>query len=226
MGPRSWPAHGVALLAGLILLMAISLLALAATGSMLLQQRMANNFSDSQRANRLAQTALRYGEQALFALGDEQRIAGCTTACFGPAAQALIYANGTLPPYPEEQTQAWWQGWGKVASSEESSPTADPATTLFSPDPLYFLIEEIHFQAADGAEGQSIESATDGIGYYRILGRATGMGAGSVAVQEAILARPWGTGLLESGSTLPGSGPCAALSALMDCGRLSWRKRR
>lgn len=225
-GHLSRPAGGVALLAGLIVLMAISLLALVAAGSMLQQQRMATNFTDSQRAKRLAEAALRQGEEAIFALGDEQRLSGCTTACFAPTAQAIMYENGALPPYPEQQPLQWWQGWAQMVSSGESTPTIDPALTAFSPDPAYFLIEEIHFQPAADAAKQDVESSMDGIGYYRVLARASGMGAGSVAVYESILARPWGTGLLRTGDGSTGFGPCAALAALMDCGRLSWRRRR
>ena len=225
-GGLSRPAEGVALLAGLILLMAISLLALVAAGSMLQQQRMATNFTDGQRADRLAEAALRQAEEALFALGEDQRLSDCTTACFAPAAQVKIYENGALPPYPEQQPLQWWQAWARMVSLGESTPTIDSALTTFSPDPPYFLIEEIHFQPADDAANPDIGTTMDGIGYYRVLARASGMGAGSVAVHESILARPWGTGLLRAGDGSTGFGPCAALAAWMDCGRLSWRRRR
>ena len=215
----------MALLAGLVLLMAISLLALAAAGSTLLQQRMAGNFADSQRALRLAEAALRQGERAVFALTDEQRIAGCTAACYDVAAQRVIYAPGVLPPNPENQSLEWWQVWGLPASASDGAGTGSSAAT-FSPEPLYFLIEEAHFQSVDSVRIDAPELPIDGIGYYRVLGRAAGMGPGSVVVQESILARPWGTGLLPEGGAKSDQEACAAVPEPIHCGQMSWRRRR
>src|SRR3972149_5328573 len=64
---------GIALLAGLVLLAAISLLALVATASMILQQNMAGNFTDSQQARQGAAVAVSQGQAVLFGIGPDGR---------------------------------------------------------------------------------------------------------------------------------------------------------
>ena len=73
---------------------------------------------------------------------------------------------------------------------------------------------------------------TQGVGYYRILARGTGMHPTSISVTESIVARPWGGDYLLS-QYPPVSGPdtfCVQfepdLEAQLDCGQLAWRQRR
>src|SRR5262245_55827475 len=107
--------HGVALLLGLILLVAICLLALVATSSMILQQRMAGNFSDTQNARQAAAWAVSQGEAYLFGVGQDQRAGGCTTRCFLPPSSSVILQPEDLPAFPEQQDLDWWKSWGRSA---------------------------------------------------------------------------------------------------------------
>lgn len=214
-------SRGVALLAGLVLMTAISLLALVATSSMLLQIRMAANFRDVQQARVASFKAVLHGEAYLFGLRPDQRAPGCLEQCFFAPLDRVIHAAAELPAYPEYQDSAWWENEGIATVAK----TPAHSTGNQGNAPRY-LIEEIHYQTAAGLSAPPTAPALDGIGYYRVLGRGTGNGPGAVAVSEAIVARPWA---MES-STPPdlpgGTSFCGAFSPWYNCGRMAWRQRR
>jgi Tfp pilus assembly protein PilX len=208
-----WHVHhrqkGVALLAGLVLMTAISLLALVASNSMILQRSMASNFSDTQRAHQAAEAAISRGEALLLAIPHTSRSPRCQSNCYISPQGDVIYEQSELPAYPEHEDSAWWQDHAQVV--DESS---------------RFLIEEIHYDAT-ASEHAAVEAPLlDGIGFYRILGRGVGRGKTTVVVNESILARPW----LDGNQSEPGSGEasefCANFASWFDCGSLSWRQRR
>jgi Tfp pilus assembly protein PilX len=79
---------GAALLAGLVILAAISLLALVATASMLLQRRMASNFSDAQSARQAAAAAVSREQHLYWAW---------TTASGSRAATLAVSVHRWMP---------------------------------------------------------------------------------------------------------------------------------
>ena len=104
-------------------------------------------------------------------------------------------------------------------------------------------VDGIHFIAQEYVQGQTVkqlvsrcgpldptgnERNAGGVGYYRVLSRGAGRQAKTVAVTEAIVARPW------HGAHEPAAYPperplrtfCAQFDSAPPCGVLSWRELR
>lgn len=217
---------GVALLAGLVMLAAISLLALAATKSMILQQHMAGNFSDSQQARQAATFAILQGESLILGMGHDARFPACQQDCFASPLDTIIRQTSELPVSPEFESAFWWQSWAFEAGADPVSGPGPVQVWSYRAEPPRFLIEELHFDDLESASRAADAPALRGIGYYRVLGRGTGRGPAAVAVDEAIIARPWlGAATPESG-TPDEKAFCAAFEPWYDCGVMVWRQRR
>ena len=199
-------SRGMALVSGLLLLMAVSVIAVTAAGGMALQQRQAANFADRARAVSGAELAATYAQAWLFARAGLEREAGCVAHCLLPPG---IHHGGTLPDHPEFESTAWWRQQGTAPAANQDA---------------WWIMEEIHFEAAPPGAGAGI----DGIGYYRILSRGDGRLPGSTAVSETIVARPWGE-KVEASPYPPAErliAFCDRLGPGLPCGTLSWRRRR
>lgn len=209
--------RGMALLAGLVLMVAVSLLAVTAAGSMTLQQHQAANFSDRQLAFSRADRARSWAVAWLFSRPGEQRETACGTNCFLPPA---IHAGNQLPAHPEIMLLSWWQAHGVAAGVD---PTLADAENQFASgdESALWLIEEIHY-----VTGPDTAPGIEGTAYYRIFAR--GGADDAVAVSESIIARPWGEAVSEL--AFPPAGPlsefCAAITDEVPCGPLAWRQRR
>ena len=213
--------RGIALLMGLVLLAAISLVALLAANGAVLQQRMAANFGVSAKTLGHATRATAAARDWLYSRPDFEREADCLSDCLLPAA---IHNVGQLPRNPEFESAAWWRANAVAAGShpETGEPLAtDPAEV----DPPRWLIEEVHYRSlSDG----SVEVAVAGIGYYRILAWSSGNSPGSLAVTESIVARPWDGEIepLSYPSDLPSGTFCRQFDPTLACGVQAWRRRR
>lgn len=211
----------MALLMGLVLLAAISLVAVTAANGMVLQRRLAGNAEEDARAAQDAQMAVATARDWLDSRADIERQAGCVSACLLPMA---IRGPGSLPADPEFQSAAWWRSNGYSPCLHPETGEALPCR-VNGAEPPRWLIEEIHYRPlGEQAHADDPRAA----GYYRILGRGTGLRASHVAVVEAIVARPW-EGDYEPGE-FPRSGPrsgfCRQFAAAPPCGSQSWRRRR
>lgn len=213
--------RGIALLMGLVLLAAISLVALLAANSAVLQQRMAANFGVSAKTLGHATRATAAARAWLYSRPDFERETGCLSDCLLPAA---IHSAGRLPRNPEFESAAWWRSNAVAAGShpETGEPlTADPAEV----EPPRWLIEEVHYQ---GIANGSDEAAVAGVGYYRILAWSRGSSPGSLAVTESIVARPWDGEIepLPYPPDLPPGTFCRQFDPVLACGVQAWRRRR
>jgi Tfp pilus assembly protein PilX len=213
--------QGVALLMGLVLLAALSLLAMMTANGMLLQRRMAANFGDRGLALGNADRAVAAARAWLDSRADVERQWGCLSDCWLPVA---IHAAGKLPVNPEFESAAWWRANGVPAGSH---PETGEALDAAAPpgDASRWLIEEIHF--APPAESVS-GPVVGGIGYYRIFGRGAGTDPASVAVAESVVARPW-EGDYEPAAYPPSAPPlefCRQFDPQLPCGTLAWRQRK
>jgi len=213
--------RGIALLMGLVLLAAISLVALLAANGAVLQQRMAANFGVSAKTLGHATRATAAARDWLYSRPDFEREVGCLSDCLLPAA---IHNVGQMPRNPEFESAAWWRSNAVAAGShpETGEPLAnDPAEV----EPPRWLIEEVHYRSlADG----SVEAAVAGIGYYRILAWSSGSSPGSLAVTESIVARPWDGEIepLPYPSDQPAGTFCRQFDPALACGVQAWRRRR
>jgi len=213
-------SRGIALLMGLVLLAAVSLLAVMAANGMLLQRRMSANFGDGSRALARATRGIEAARSWLNSRAEFEREAGCIDPCILPVA---IYGPGQLPRNPEFESAGWWQTHG-VATGHHPE-TGEPLTAG-EPEatPPRWIIEELRYEPAPAAANATLA----GVGYYRILARATGGSPGSLAVTESIIARPWGEDV--EPAPFPADGPvtafCRQFDPVVPCGTLAWRKRR
>jgi Tfp pilus assembly protein PilX len=207
----------MALLAGLVLIVAVSLLAVTAAGGMTLQQHQAANFSDRQLAFSRADRARSWAVAWLFSRPDEQREAACSSNCFLPQA---IHAGNQLPAQPEIMLLSWWQANGVAVGVDPTLASPENQFASFDESALW-LIEEIHYVARpDAAPG------IEGVAYYRVFAR--GGADDAVVVSESIIARPWGEAVNELAFPPAGSLSefCAAITDEVPCGQLAWRQRR
>jgi Tfp pilus assembly protein PilX len=205
---------------------AISLLALVATTSMLMQRHMAGNFSDSQQARQAATAAVSQGAAFLFNIDPGSRIRGCARDCFPAPLDTLIRQPDNLPARPEFEDGAWWHSWAAEAGIDPLSGNRVSGFWLFEPEPPRFLIEETYFVDMETVLPSEGAPAIDGIGYYRVLGRGTGRAPASVTVSEAIVAHPWLREATGDSVATPDGGNCASFRPWYDCGVMAWRERR
>ena len=213
--------RGIALLMGLVLLAAISLLALTAANGMLLQRQISGNFSAGSNALADATRAKTAALAWLNSRADSERETGCARDCTLPVA---IRSAGELPRHPEFESAAWWQTNATAAGTH-------PATGELLEEgvaetrPPRWVIEELRY----GPNPEpSAEPLVDGLAYYRIFARGSGVSPGSLAVIEAIVARPW-EGEFEPLPYPPIESPgvfCDQFEAVLPCGMQAWRQRR
>ena len=218
--------HGVTLLTGLVLLAAISLLALVAASSMVLQLRMAGNFEDSRLALQNSAAAVGLGEDFLYSIGHDGRSPHCQAKCFSSPLNSVIHQATDFPAFPEYETESWWRSWGANAGADPLSGAPVENTGVLDADPPWFLIEEVYFDPLTDVPVAADAPRVNGIGYYRVLGRGSGRGAATVAVSESIIARPWEADALPGAGTRDAGAFCADYRPWYDCGRMAWRQRR
>ena len=218
--------RGMALLTGLLLLAAISLLALVGTSGMILQNHMASNFKHSSTALQNANLAQSAGQAWLFSRPNHERETGCIADCLLPTA---IHHAGELPSHVEFESMAWWQLNGIEAGFDPSTGLASSSDQFLESESPRWIIEELHFQPL---ELEPPLEDTQGVGYYRIFGRGSGGDSHSVAITEAIVARPWGENMIpmEYPQTENRVDFCQQFDEFphpqLDCGPRAWRQRR
>jgi Tfp pilus assembly protein PilX len=206
---------GMVLLFCLIFLTALTLLGLSASADAILQNKLAANLQDAERAKQSALATLSWAEHWLLSLPGP-----APENCAQPCVGLNIHAPGNLPAHPEFENLSWWTGQGHEAGVDPL--TGDRITTISggSIDTPVWIIEAAH------AVPPSENSTTDLKVWYRILARGSGRSSTAVSVIESTLVRSWTS--IES-TQLPGagaSGTCPGSEPEALCGRLSWREIR
>ena len=164
-----FPAEeGSALVVSLLVLLVLTLLALAATRGTTLEERMAGNFRDRNLAFQAAESALREAESFIE----------------GVASVSVFDGTGGLlrpaDPEPDYLNPATWTGGGSRVVSASPPGVASP--------PRYIVK---HLGETGGAGGGSLniggygQGGSSGVQLFRITARAVGGGAGTqVLLQE------------------------------------------
>lgn len=201
---------GVVLLLCLLFLTALTLLGLSASAETVMQDTLANNLQETQRARQSALAAQDWAEHWLLGLGGV-----APPSCVKPCAGLLIHGAGSLPAHPETKGLAWWLANGREAGIDPLSGERLVTFTDTSEPPLW-LIEQVHNITASEA------SATQDQAWYRIITRGSGQTRPGIAVVESIVTRPWA----ESGETATEAGACPGLDPTAPCRRVAWRVLR
>ena len=207
---------GIALVTGLLILAAISLIAVTAAGSMTMQRKQAANYHDKTVARANAEVAESWAKAWLFSRADIERQPSCTHGCILPIG---IHLPGELPQPVENKSLPWW-------SETALQPGSDPASGEQSSSPeatSFWVMEEIHFLQSEKTGGTS---GSPGIGFYRIYSWGAGKHPRSTVVTESIVARPWHADLTPL--TFPPSEPltvfCRQFAPDIACGTVAWRQ--
>lgn len=206
---------GMVLLMCLIFLAALTLLGLSASAEAILQNQLAANLQETERAKQSALSALTWAEDWLLGL-DGTAPETCTTTCDG----LKVHAQGDLPASPEFRDISWWVDQGHEAGIDPLTGELITKIADGSFVPPIWIIEAVH-------EISPTESgATDLQVWYRILARGNGRTDTGISVVESFVVRSWttiaGTEPTEIG--IPGTCPGAEPTA--ECGRVSWRELR
>ena len=208
--------RGIALVTGLLILAAISLIAITAAGSMSMQRKQAANYHDKALALANAELAESWAKAWLFSRADIERQPSCTRNCVLPIG---IHSPGELPKALENQAKSWW--------SETAMPSGgDPASgsTAANPDSnSFWLMEEAHFlEITENRESPG----PAGIGFYRIFSFGAGRHPRSAVVTESIVARPWQADVtpVDFPPSKPLNSFCSGFPRDIACGAVAWRQ--
>lgn len=162
---------GIALITGLIFMVILTLLALAAMRTTTLEERMSGNARDRDMAFQSAESALRAGEQI---------VTGATLPAFAAGtANTPRIANGTLTGYWTSPTPTGHDWMGQSVSAWQ------PAGTSAAPQ---YVIEEMGATAGGGGGGLGIGALSDS-GVYRVTARGVGSSANTVVILQAVYQR-------------------------------------
>jgi type IV pilus assembly protein PilX len=195
-GPRS--QRGVVLVVALIFLLLITLLALSASGTSLLQEKLVGGLRNSQLADWSAESALRGAEWRLWlASSDPSTRMQCGT---GTLNDCYVY-NAATPNQTAVDFRAktgWFTTGGTEYTPEGVDYTTKSADQSFglAHNP-YYLIEDLGREVPQGAGLQHESGSTGGTGtgytstnrhVYRITARGVGNNENAVRVLETTFA--------------------------------------
>jgi Tfp pilus assembly protein PilX len=206
---------GMVLLLCLIFLTALTLLGLSASAEAILQNQLAANLQETERAKQSALGALSWAEDWLLGL-DGTAPETCTSACDG----LKVHTQGSLPVKPEFKDISWWLDYGHEAGIDPLTGELIASIAGGSVHPPVWIIEAIH-EITPAESG-----ATDLQVWYRILAHGSGRTATGISVVESIVVRSWApvenTDSAETG--IPAT--CPGVEPTTKCGRVSWRELR
>lgn len=156
------------LITGLIFMVVLTILAVAAMRTTTLEERMTGNARDRDMAFQSAEAALRAGEQV---------VAGASLPAFvSGTANTPRIAAGTLVDY-WKTTHPW--------ATQSTATTWTPAGVYSAPR---YVIEEMGITAGGGGGGLGIGPIAD-TGVYRITARGVGRSANTMVILQAVYER-------------------------------------
>ena len=207
--------YGMALLLCLVFLLALTLIGLSASSDTILQNRLASNLQETERAKQSANSTLSWAEQWLLSL-DGAPPERCTAPCGG----LNLHAKGDIPVHPESESFSWWLNSGHEAGIDPI--TGDRIATISS-DSINLPVWIIELVKTTPA---MVEGNPDLQTWYRILARGSGRTDSAVSVIESMVVRSWPTveGADSPDQVAPAS--CSRFGMPVKCGRYAWRELR
>jgi len=206
---------GMVLLLCLIFLMALTLLGLSASADTILQNKLAGNLQETERAKQSALLALSWAENWLLELDGPT-----PTNCVAPCDGLNLHAIGDLPPHPEFENFSWWMNNGHEAGINPLTGVRMATISSDSINTPIWIIETV--KTIQPAENDNPDLQI----WYRLLARGSGRTANAISVIESTFVRSWP---INEDSELPGTNvsdtcPGSGLPAI--CGRFAWRELR
>ena len=206
---------GMVLLLCLIFLTALTLLGLSASADTILQNQLAANLQETERARQSASASLSWAEDWLLELAGP-----APETCAERCAGLFVHTTGSLPAHPEFEDLSWWVAHGHEAGIDPL--TGDRISTIGTGSintPLW-IIETVH-------EIPPVESsAADLQVWYRILTRGSGRTESGVSVIESVVTRSWLSIVDADDTDESTTATCPGSETAAGCGRVSWRELR
>ncbi len=178
------PQAGMAMLFCMLFLTALTLLGLSASADAVLQNQLAANLQETERAKQSALATLSWVEDWLFTLqGSAPPV--CTSPCKG----LKFHQPGDLLLQPALADLAWWQAQGYEAGIDPL--TGDRLETLAasSIDPPMWVIEVVQEKPLAGEDTGEDPLSTQV--WYRIVARGSGHTSSTLSVVESVVTRIW-----------------------------------
>ncbi|MHC1480448.1 pilus assembly PilX family protein [Frateuria aurantia] len=169
--------QGVVLIVALVFLLLLTVMALAASGRSLLQERMAGAARSALQAQWSAETALRGAEWQLFQ--------GNTVSCY----DSSVTASTTAATF--RQSTGWFTTGGTVYQPMDYTATGGNSALAYNPVYIveYLGLDRTPGQGASQASEVGESSTSTGKAYmYRITARAVGGNPNIVRVVESTFA--------------------------------------
>lgn len=156
---------GMALITGLIFMVVLTLIAVAAMRTATLEERMSGNARDRDLAFQAAEAALRAGEQVLQGPG-----------VLPPFAPGTAYT----PRIPDGSISGYWKTTHPWTT--QSVAAWQPAGTSAAPR---YVIEEMDMDMDCPGSGRGIANLDENEGVYRVTARGVGSSANAVVILQA-----------------------------------------
>lgn len=190
--------RGAVLFIALILMVLITLLALTATSSSILQEKMTGGMRNSQLSMMGAESAVRGTEAWLWNLSFSAADGQPLPPCIGGSTGTCVYrvkADGTLPSNVQafRSSKAWVTAPGGAPAYSQvlTGLTGDSETASLASQPEV-LVEDLGKNMPPGAGGQAgVIDSERGTGpgnysFYRITARSQGGSAATQRVVESV----------------------------------------
>lgn len=175
--------RGAILIVSLLLLLVMTVLALTASQTTRLQERMAGNARDMDLAFQAAEAGLRAAEVSIDTVAESNGRKGIPT-CAEITADCQVADRPLEPTNLDTADETWWD--------ENSISYGDPGVKEFAnlkTDPNYHI--EVWTEVGDTlTEGQRLGQKT-GITFYAVTSRALGGTDTTETVVQSVYASPW-----------------------------------
>jgi type IV pilus assembly protein PilX len=159
--------EGAVLVVSLLLLLVMTVLALSASQSTRIQERMAGNMRDMEMALQSAEASLRAAEAVLDTI---EPIAKCTNN-----TDCVVKWDGVLPTDITNASDAWWASWATTFTEE----------THVASEPQY-VIEYVAEVSRPGVGGPYLQVVRE---FHRATTRSPGLTDTAEAVLQSTHAR-------------------------------------
>ena len=205
--------YGMALLLCLLFLTALALLGLSASAETVMQDMLASNLQETERAKQSALAAQHWAENWLLQLDGP-----APSHCSVPCSSLKIHAPGSLPAHPEFENLSWWIEQGHKAGVNPLTGEWMASISTGSIDPPIWVVEAVH--EVPPPENGTADLQT----WYRVLTRGCGRTKAGVSVVESIIVRSWASIGGVDGTGTGATQPCPGTDPATKCGRIAWRE--
>ena len=170
--PQRRSQRGSALLLGLLLLVVMTLLAVFASSTGIMQERMSGNYRDAARAFEAAENATRWAEFWIYSLntpGERAIASPCDSSC---GSGDIIRTVGNYPHTTEQEGASWWASNAMMYGDDPGTTSNQESLRAISGahEQPNFVIEHVGFVPDDfGSTGPRT-----GLNFYRVTARGVG----------------------------------------------------